>query len=119
VGISITLQDGVVTHARIGAGGVAAMPARAREAEAVLIGKTWNHAAVTTAKSALQAQFQPMSDMRASAQYRSTVLANLLERFWLESQGETQLNLEAGFHADATTHNAPHAANAIATGASA
>ncbi len=35
----------------------------------------------------LQAEFSPISDMRASGDYRRTVLGNLLQRFWLESQG--------------------------------
>jgi xanthine dehydrogenase small subunit len=33
--------------------------------------------------------------MRASAAYRQTVLGNLLQRFWLESQGLTAINLES------------------------
>ena len=32
--------------------------------------------------------------MRASAAYRSAVLGNLMQRFWLESQGMDQINLE-------------------------
>ena len=32
--------------------------------------------------------------MRASAAYRSQVLGNLMQRFWLESQGEQRINLE-------------------------
>jgi xanthine dehydrogenase small subunit len=33
--------------------------------------------------------------MRASAAYRSEVLGNLMQRFWLESQGLQQINLES------------------------
>ena len=33
--------------------------------------------------------------MRASAAYRSEVLGNLLQRFWLESTGQQQINLES------------------------
>jgi xanthine dehydrogenase small subunit len=33
--------------------------------------------------------------MRASAAYRSQVLGNLMQRFWLESQGMEQINLES------------------------
>jgi xanthine dehydrogenase small subunit len=47
------------------------------------------------ATAALRAEFQPISDMRASARYRQTVLGNLLQRFWLESQGMTAINLES------------------------
>ena len=33
--------------------------------------------------------------MRASSAYRSEVLGNLMQRFWLESQGLRQINLES------------------------
>ena len=33
--------------------------------------------------------------MRASAGYRSAVLGNLMRRFWLESQGMANINLES------------------------
>ena len=41
----------------------------------------------------LRAEFSPISDMRASSAYRTEVLGNLLQRFWLESQGVRQINL--------------------------
>jgi xanthine dehydrogenase small subunit len=47
------------------------------------------------AQTALRTEFQPISDMRASAAYRQTVLVNLLHRFWLEGQGLTAINLES------------------------
>ncbi|MBW8317225.1 MAG: xanthine dehydrogenase small subunit, partial [Hydrogenophaga sp.] len=50
---------------------------------------------VWAATAAWRAEFQPISDMRASAAYRQTVLGNLLRRFWLESQGMTTINLES------------------------
>jgi xanthine dehydrogenase small subunit len=42
----------------------------------------------TQAMQPLRDEFTPISDMRATAAYRSTVLGNLLQRFWLESQGQ-------------------------------
>ena len=87
--ISLDIAGGVVQRASIGAGGVAATPVRATEAETLLIGQTWNEAQAQAAGQALQAQFKPISDMRASSAYRSTLLANLMQRFWLES---SQLN---------------------------
>ena len=42
----------------------------------------------------LQAEFSPISDMRASGAYRSAVLGNLLQRYWLESQGQQAASLE-------------------------
>jgi xanthine dehydrogenase small subunit len=47
------------------------------------------------AVAVLRAEFQPISDMRASADYRREVLGNLLRRLWLEHQGVTGLRLEA------------------------
>ena len=86
-------RDGVVAHASIGAGGVAATPARARAAEAALVGRAWSAGAATAAGEALRAEFTPLSDMRASAGYRSVLLANLLQRYWRESQGEASVSL--------------------------
>ena len=40
-------------------------------------------------------EFSPISDMRASADYRRQVLGNLLQRFWLETQGQALVTLEA------------------------
>ena len=68
---------------------------RAVKTEAVLRGKPWTLATVQQATAALRAEFQPISDMRASAAYRSEVLGNLMQRFWLESQGQEQINLES------------------------
>ena len=92
--IELTVKGGVVQRASIGAGGVAATPARARQTEAALLGQPWNADTVMAATAALRAEFRPISDMRASADYRQTVLGNLLRRFWLESQGLSGINLE-------------------------
>jgi xanthine dehydrogenase small subunit len=93
--VNLELENNTVTKISIGAGGVAATPARAVKTEAVLRGKPWTLAAVQQATAALRAEFQPISDMRASAAYRSEVLGNLMQRFWLESQGQEQINLES------------------------
>ncbi|MBU0589022.1 MAG: xanthine dehydrogenase small subunit [Gammaproteobacteria bacterium] len=93
--LSLHLENGRVANASIGAGGVAATPARAVRTEAALTGQPWTQATVQQAMAVLRAEFTPLSDMRASASYRSEVLGNLLQRFWLESQGQQQINLEA------------------------
>jgi xanthine dehydrogenase small subunit len=93
--IRLTVAEGVVRQISIGAGGVAATPVRARQTEAALLGQPWTADTVMAATAALRAEFQPISDMRASAHYRQTVLGNLLQRFWLESQGLQAINLES------------------------
>lgn len=84
--LNLTLIAGTVTRARIGAGGVAATPARARQTEAALTGQPWTAATAERAAAALQAEFTPISDMRASGAYRREMLGALLRRFWRESQ---------------------------------
>lgn len=93
--ISIRLESGQVSHVSIGAGGVAATPVRATKTEAALKGQAWKLQNVQRAIATLRAEFSPISDMRASGAYRSEVLGNLLQRFWLESQGLQQINLES------------------------
>ena len=99
----IVNPDGVVAQVGIGAGGVAATPARAVQAEAVLRGQPWTLETAQKATAALRSEFQPISDMRASSAYRSEVLGNLMQRFWLESQGLEQINLESFRLVEATT----------------
>jgi xanthine dehydrogenase small subunit len=91
--LRLTVVDGIVTTASIGVGGVAATPVRAVQTQAALVDQPWTLATAHAAAAALRAEFQPISDMRASAAYRSEVMGNLLQRFWLESQGQTQINL--------------------------
>ena len=93
--LNLTLQSGVVSDISIGAGGVAATPVRALQTEAALRGHPWTAANLQAAMQTLRAEFEPISDMRASSGYRRQVLGNLLQRFWLESQGEQHINLEA------------------------
>ena len=93
--IKLHIAQGVVARASIGAGGVAATPVRAVQTEAALTGLPWTLATVQRAMAVLRAEFSPISDMRASGAYRREVLGNLLERYWLESQGLQQINLES------------------------
>ncbi len=87
--LSLQLDDGQVLAAAIGVGGVAATPVRARRTEAALTGQPWNARTVQQAMSTLESEFEPLSDLRASAGYRRLVLGRLLWRSWLESQGST------------------------------
>lgn len=93
--VSMRLEDNQISHVSIGAGGVAATPVRAIKTEAALNGQPWTLQTVHQAITTLRAEFSPISDMRASGAYRSEVLGNLLQRFWLESQGMQQINLES------------------------
>jgi xanthine dehydrogenase small subunit len=93
--LNMTVEDNAVAKISIGAGGVAPTPARAARTESFMLGKAWSQACALQAATELRAEFQPIGDMRASAAYRSEVLGNLVQRFWLESQGMRQINLES------------------------
>jgi xanthine dehydrogenase small subunit len=93
--LRIELDGERVARVGIGAGGVAATPVRAMKTEAFLLGNAWSEATARRAGELLREEFQPISDMRASAAYRSQVLGNLPYRFWLESQGAQDINLES------------------------
>jgi xanthine dehydrogenase small subunit len=92
--VSLVIEDARVMRASIGVGGVAATPVRARHTEAQLTGRQWTRETLQNAIATLRAEFQPISDMRASSAYRTQVLGGLLQRFWLESQGVSNLRLE-------------------------
>ncbi len=95
-------EDGTVALARIVYGGMAGIPKRAEAAEAAVLGKPWAEASVDAAMAALAADFEPLTDWRASADYRSLVARNLLKRFYIESTEGTAvtrvLDLRVGAH---------------------
>ncbi|MCE7878618.1 MAG: xanthine dehydrogenase small subunit, partial [Betaproteobacteria bacterium PRO3] len=75
---------------------VAATPKRASSAEAALEGKPWDEASAEAAAVALEAEFAPIDDMRASAAYRRRALGNLMRRFWLETGAKTSAPTRIG-----------------------
>ncbi len=81
---ALRVEAGVIAEARLAFGGMAGIPARARYAEAALIGQPWSEASLIRASAELPRDFTPLSDMRASADYRMRAGQNLFRRFWLE-----------------------------------
>ena len=88
-------DHGTVGMVRIAFGGMAATPKRAKAVEAALLDKPWNVATIEAAIPAFAGDFQPITDMRASAEYRLMVAQNLLRRFHLETTGQAE-RLERG-----------------------
>lgn len=83
---NLTIVDGVISEARIAFGGMAAVPKRAAACERELLNKPWNQATVKAAMKALSGDFEPLSDFRASKEYRSKTATNLLYKFFIEQQ---------------------------------
>ena len=73
-----------VSDARIAFGGMAAIPKRAKNCEAALIGAPWNQSSIERACAALAEDFTPLSDFRASKEYRLLSAQNLLRKYFIE-----------------------------------
>ena len=82
--IKIELDHNRVDTVRIGVGGMSAIPKRAMACETSLRGGPWDAESIERAQAALLDDFQPIDDVRASAEYRMTVAQNLLNRLFIE-----------------------------------
>ena len=88
---ALTIKDGTVARARVAYGGMAATPARAPGCEAALQGAAWSLETVLAAGAALDGDFTPLTDFRASAGYRRRGAANLLRRLYEETVAPDQV----------------------------
>ena len=88
---ALTIRNGSVEKARVAFGGMAATPARAVKCEATLEGAPWNAATAESAGAALNSDFAPISDFRASGDYRRRVATNLVRRVFEETSNSTTL----------------------------
>ncbi|GEN10021.1 xanthine dehydrogenase, molybdenum binding subunit apoprotein [Myxococcus fulvus] len=85
-------SGGVVRAARLGYGGVAATPIRARRTEELLVGKPWTRETVDQVLPVLGSELSPISDLRGSAEYRRGLIVSLFEKFFT---GERSPSLDA------------------------
>lgn len=83
---NLRVENGLVAEARFAFGGMAAIPKRAKACETALLGKAWNQASIERACKALTEDFTPLSDFRASKEYRLLSAQNLLRKFFIELQ---------------------------------
>jgi xanthine dehydrogenase small subunit len=82
---NIAIEDGRVIGARIAYGGMAGIPKRAAHVEAALIGQPWTAETIKAALPEFERDFEPMTDMRASSEYRRTAARNLLLKYHAET----------------------------------
>ncbi len=82
---SFEIKDEEIGLARICYGGMAAIPKRATACEAALLGQPWTLQSVQRAMEALEKDYAPIDDMRATAQYRLSAAKNILLKAYLES----------------------------------
>ena len=81
----VEVEGGRVTAARLAYGGMAGVPKRAAAAEAALTGQPWTRATIDAAMAAMERDFAPLTDWRASAAYRMRVAQHLLLRYFVET----------------------------------
>ncbi|NHZ88151.1 xanthine dehydrogenase small subunit [Massilia sp. CCM 8733] len=92
---ALRFDGDAVLEARIAFGGMAATPKRAAQTEALLLGQPWSEATVDAAMAMLAQDYAPLSDMRASSEYRMKTAQNLLRRFWFETRQHNPLAADA------------------------
>ncbi len=93
--ISAQRDGDAISHLSIGVGGVAATPVRAIKTEALCAYSMSATDLFDVLKVSLQAEFQPISDMRASSAYRRELLGALMDRFASDWRGEQLISLES------------------------
>jgi Xanthine dehydrogenase, iron-sulfur cluster and FAD-binding subunit A len=91
VAFALDIVDDVVTTARIGLGGVAATPLRARETEQLLVGRAWDAETARLAAASLGHEGTPMSDHRASAEYRGVMLSQSMLKLYAQSLAKAEV----------------------------
>jgi xanthine dehydrogenase small subunit len=79
-GFSIRVEGGVIGAVRLAFGGMANVPKRALNAERVLTNRSCEPAVFEEAAQALSRDVAPMTDVRATREYRLHVAQNLLRR---------------------------------------
>jgi xanthine dehydrogenase small subunit len=84
----VTVEGTQVTVARLAYGGLAGIVRRARHAERALVDGGWTLTGIEASIAELATDFEPLSDLRASREYRLRAAGNLLHRFYLQQQGE-------------------------------
>ena len=82
VAYALDLDGDSVKSIMIGLGGVAATPLRATAVEDFLTGKAWDRDTVREAAAMLGQEGTPLSDHRASANYRAAMLRTSLLKFF-------------------------------------
>lgn len=94
IAFAFRIDEGIVTDARIGLGGIAATPLRARSTENFLVGQRWTEQTIERAALLLGAEGTPLDDHRASADYRRMMLAQSLAKFFEAAKDGTEASHE-------------------------
>ncbi|MEP3198297.1 MAG: xanthine dehydrogenase small subunit [Lentilitoribacter sp.] len=93
--IKMNISDGIMKNVAIAFGGMAGVPMHATQTERLLEGNTWTLETIRDAKPGIDADFSPLTDWRASKEYRALAAKNILERFYIEmTEGKSAAQLD-------------------------
>ncbi|MBS2024273.1 MAG: molybdopterin-dependent oxidoreductase, partial [Deltaproteobacteria bacterium] len=81
---------GRVTKARLGFGGVAATPVRAKATENFLLGRKLDEETIAQAEAVIRGEFTPIDDVRGGAPMRRGLIESLLRKFLLGEESPPQ-----------------------------
>ena len=87
------IQNKKIKSIKIAYGGMATIPKRANKCEKILLNSLMTDQIIDRAKKALEKDFKPISDVRASKKYRMEVAKNLLEKCFLEIKQKKKIRL--------------------------
>ena len=90
---NLTIENKKIKDIKIAYGGMAATPKRAIYCERVLLKSLITNKIIDKAKNALEKDFAPISDMRASGKYRKIIAKNLLEKCFLEIKEKKSISI--------------------------
>lgn len=85
----LEVENDIIVNARLVYGGMAGTPKRAVNSETALINSPWSEISIRDGMAAMASDFEPLSDVRASASYRMETAQNMLLRVWYERNGVT------------------------------
>ena len=88
VAMTVRLEQGKVTQARIALGAVAPVAMRTPQTEALLLGETLDEAAINAAAITAAGEARPIDDFRATGAYRRQMVETLVRRGLGEIAGQ-------------------------------
>jgi xanthine dehydrogenase small subunit len=89
---SIRLEQETVSEVRFAFGGMAPTVKRALHAERAALGQGWSQATAQAVANGLALDFDPISDLRATHDYRLQAARSLVQRLWLQTRPDAPLS---------------------------
>jgi xanthine dehydrogenase small subunit len=87
-GFRLGLKNNIVTDICLAFGGMSEMVRRAKFAEQQLLNNEWSIENIMHAQKLLSKDFNPISDARSTAEFRSEAAKNLLLKFYEETKNK-------------------------------